>query len=104
LRVVGALESKRLNSRYRKARHATNVLSFRYRARPLAGDVVLCHPVIASEAKAQGKQLAAHYAHLVVHGVLHLRGYDHQRKSDAVRMERTEIRLLHRLGFADPYA
>jgi probable rRNA maturation factor len=103
LRVVGAAESKRLNSRYRKARHATNVLSFQYRARPLAGDIVLCHPVIAREAKAQGKQLAAHYAHLVVHGVLHLRGHDHQRESDAVRMERTEIRLLRRLGFADPY-
>ena len=104
LRVVGSAESKNLNSRYRKKKHATNVLSFQYRARPLAGDVVLCHPVIAREAKAQGKTLTAHYAHLVVHGVLHLRGHDHLRKNDAVRMERTEIRLLRRLGFADPYA
>jgi probable rRNA maturation factor len=104
LRVVGSAESKRLNFRYRKKNRATNVLSFLYRARPLAGDVVLCHPVIASEAKAQGKTLAAHYAHLVVHGVLHLRGHDHLRKNDAARMERTEIRLLLRLGLANPYA
>ena len=104
MRVVGSAESRRLNARYRKISHATNVLSFLYRARPLAGDVVLCHPVIAREAKAQGKNLAAHYAHLVVHGVLHLRGHDHLRNSDAVRMERTEARLLRRLGFADPYA
>ena len=102
--MVGAAESRRLNFRYRNADHATNVLSFQYRARPLAGDVVLCHAVIARQAKAQGKELAAHYAHLVVHGVLHLRGHDHQRKSDAARMERTEIRLLRRLGFTDPYA
>ena len=69
-----------------------------------AGDIVLCHPVIAREARAQGKSLAAHYAHLVVHGVLHLRGHDHVRKRDAARMERAEIRILARLGFADPYA
>ena len=80
------------------------MLSFQYRASPLAGDVVLCHPVIAREATAQGKTLAAHYAHLVVHGVLHLRGHDHLRKNDAARMERTEIRLLLRLGFANPYS
>ncbi|MSQ88471.1 MAG: rRNA maturation RNase YbeY [Betaproteobacteria bacterium] len=104
LRVVGAAESKRLNSRYRRKERATNVLSFQYQSRPLAGDVVLCHAVIAKEAKAQGKTLAAHYAHLVVHGVLHLRGHQHQRKNDAARMEKTEIRLLRRLGFADPYA
>lgn len=104
LRVVGSAESRRLNSQYRRKERATNVLSFPYQSRPLAGDVVLCHPVIAKEAKAQGKTLAAHYAHLVVHGVLHLRGHDHLRKNDAARMERTEIRLLRRLGFADPYA
>ena len=68
-----------------------------------SGDVVLCHPVIAREARAQGKTLAAHYAHLVVHGILHLRGYDHEKKQDAERMARREIRLLRRLGFADPY-
>ncbi len=104
LRVVGSAESRRLNLRYRKKKRATNVLSFPYRSRPLEGDVVLCHPVIAAEARAQGKTLAAHYAHLVVHGVLHLRGHDHLRKAHAARMEQTEIRLLRRLGFADPYA
>ena len=104
LRIVGSAESKRLNSRYRGRRRATNVLSFNYQARPLRGDLVLCHPVIASEARSQGKTLAAHYAHLVVHGMLHLRGYDHVRAGDTARMERAEIRILGRLGFTDPYA
>ncbi|MEO8144315.1 MAG: rRNA maturation RNase YbeY [Betaproteobacteria bacterium] len=102
LRVVGALESRRLNKSYRSKERPTNVLSFPYGGG--SGDVVLCHPVIRKEAKEQGKSLAAHYAHLVVHGILHLCGHDHLRKSDAERMERTEIRLLRRLGFADPYA
>jgi len=101
LRIVGAREGRRLNYLYRKKNKATNVLSFPY-ARG-SGDVVLCHPVIAREARAQGKSIAAHYAHLVVHGVLHLRGYDHEKKRDAERMERREIRILRRLGFADPY-
>ena len=101
LRVVGVAEGRLLNRSFRKGNDATNVLSFSYGRRH--GDVVLCHPVIAKEAKTQGKTLAAHYAHLVVHGVLHLRGHDHLRKSDAARMEKIEIRLLRRLGFADPY-
>jgi len=101
LRVVGAAEAKRLNAEYRGKARATNVLSFGYDRRH--GDLVLCHPVIRSEAKAQRKRLAAHYAHLVVHGVLHLRGHDHLRRRDAERMERAEIRILRRLGFADPY-
>ncbi len=104
LRIVGAAESKRLNLRYRRMRQLTNVLSFRYQRRPLRGDLVLCHPVIAREARAQGKTLGAHYAHLVVHGMLHLRGFDHARAADAARMERAERRLLRRFGFADPYA
>jgi len=102
LRVVGASEAKRLNAEYRSKAHATNVLSFPYGSG--SGDIVLCHPVIAREARAQGKSLRAHYAHLVVHGVLHLRGHDHVRKREAARMERAEIRVLRRLGFADPYA
>ena len=102
LRVVGAAEGKRLNRTFRKKSYPTNVLSFPYGGGN--GDVVLCHPVIAREARAQGKSLRAHYAHLVVHGVLHLRGHDHLRKRDAARMERTEIRMLRRLGFDDPYA
>ena len=101
LRVVGALESRRLNKSYRSKERPTNVLSFPYGGG--SGDVVLCHPVIRKEAKEQGKSLAAHYAHLVVHGILHLRGHDHLRKSDAARMERMEIRILRRLGFDDPY-
>jgi probable rRNA maturation factor len=98
LRIVGAREGRQINKRYRRIDRATNVLSFD------TGDIVLCHPVIAREARDQGKTIAAHYAHLVVHGVLHLRGYDHKNKSEAARMARAERRLLARLGFADPYA
>ena len=101
LRIVGEREGRRLNAAFRKGRKATNVLSFPYGGG--AGDVVLCHPVIAREARAQGKTLAAHYAHLVVHGVLHLRGYTHERARQARRMERAEIRALRRFGIADPY-
>jgi probable rRNA maturation factor len=102
LRIVYAAEGKRLNGRFRKKNYATNVLSFPYGDGN--GDIVLCHPVIAKEAREQGKTLRAHYAHLVVHGVLHLRGHDHLRKADARRTERREIAILRRLGFADPYA
>jgi probable rRNA maturation factor len=97
LRIVGAREGRALNRAFRKRDYATNVLSFH------SGDVVLCHPVIRREARAQGKTLAAHYAHLVVHGVLHLRGYQHEKKRDAARMEAREIRLLRRAGFRNPY-
>jgi probable rRNA maturation factor len=102
LRVTGSAEARKLNGKFRGKDYATNVLSFPYANG--SGDVVLCHPVIAKEARAQGKSLAAHYAHLVVHGILHLRGHDHLRKNDAARMERLEIRVLRRLGFGDPYA
>ena len=102
LRIVGAAEARRLNRAYRGRDYATNVLSFPYGGG--RGDVVLCHPVITREARAQGKDVAAHYAHLVVHGVLHLRGYDHETKAEARRMERAEIRCLRRLGLRNPYA
>ena len=102
LRIVGEREGRELNRTFRKIDHATNVLSFAYDNR--GGDVVLCHPVIRREARAQGKSLAAHYAHLVVHGVLHLRGYEHEKKRDAARMEAREIRLLRRIGIRNPYA
>jgi probable rRNA maturation factor len=102
LRVVGAAEGRRLNRSFRNRNYATNVLSFSYGRRH--GDIVLCHPVISGEAKEQRKSLAAHYAHLVVHGILHLRGQRHARKSDAARMEHMEIRILRRLGFSDPYS
>jgi probable rRNA maturation factor len=102
LRIVGAREARGLNRTYRNKDHATNVLTFRYGER--GGDIVLCHPVIRREARAQGKSLSAHYAHLVVHGCLHLRGYDHEKKRDAARMEAREIRTLRRGGIRDPYA
>jgi probable rRNA maturation factor len=102
VRIVNVRESQRLNFAYRKRNKPTNVLSFPYGQG--RGDIVLCHPVIAREARAQGKSIAAHYAHLVVHGILHLRGYDHEKKRDAARMEAREVRLLRRLGFPDPYA
>jgi probable rRNA maturation factor len=98
LRIVGEREGRRLNRTFRKKNRATNVLSFD------SGDVVLCHPVIEREARAQGKTLGAHYAHLVVHGCLHLRGYDHEKKQDAARMEAREIRILKRGGLRNPYA
>jgi probable rRNA maturation factor len=101
LRIVGRAEGRNLNKNFRKKNYATNVLSFPYGQG--GGDVVLCHPVIAREAREQRKTLRAHYAHLVVHGVLHLRGHDHVHKKDAARMERAEIRVLRRLGFGDPY-
>jgi len=102
LRIVGVSEARKLNRKYRAKDYATNVLSFRYSDG--SGDIVLCHSVIRKESKQQRKSLRAHYAHLVVHGVLHLRGHDHLRGTDAARMERAEIRILRRLGFADPYA
>jgi probable rRNA maturation factor len=81
------------------------VLTFPYSdaGQDLAGDIVLCAPVIAREARSQGKTVRAHYAHLLVHGLLHLRGYDHLRRSDAAVMEALETRILRQLGFADPY-
>jgi probable rRNA maturation factor len=113
LRIVGQAEGGRLNAAFRRKLHATNVLSFGYQGQEpvhgapkpgvLHGDIVLCAPVIAREAREQGKTLAAHYAHLTVHGMLHLQGYDHQRDADANRMERLETAILLRLGYADPY-
>ena len=109
VRVVGSAESRRLNARYRGKDRPTNVLSFppaplpdRAPGRPL-GDLVICAQVVRSEAREQRKPLEAHWAHLVVHGALHLIGYDHEREADAKRMERREIAVLRRLGFANPY-
>jgi probable rRNA maturation factor len=105
VRIVGAAEGRRLNLRYRGEDHATNVLSFPYALsrRLVQGDIVLCAPVIAREARDQKKTLDAHYAHLTVHAVLHLQGYDHARRREAGRMERLEKRLLTKLGYPDPY-
>jgi probable rRNA maturation factor len=111
LRVVGTTESRRLNAHYRGKDAPTNVLSFpaqplpatrKGATRPL-GDLVICARVLRREARVQGKSLRAHWAHLVVHGALHLIGYDHERARDARRMERREISVLRSLGFANPY-
>jgi probable rRNA maturation factor len=104
LRFVAEAEGRRLNREYRGRDYATNVLTFVYGARPLAGDVVLCAPVVAREAAQQGKSVRDHYAHLVVHGLLHLQGMDHENGAEARAMERKERRLLAALGIADPYA
>jgi probable rRNA maturation factor len=108
LRVVAAPEGRRLNREYRHKDYATNVLSFPAElpagvALPLLGDIVLCAPVIAREAREQGKARMDHYAHLTVHGVLHLLGHDHQRPAQARRMERLEVQLLEQIGIPDPY-
>lgn len=105
IRIVGTAEARRLNRAYRHRDYATNVLSFSYESSRtfLRGDIVLCAPVVRSEARAQGKTLEAHFAHLIVHGALHLRGYDHEKPRAAVRMETLEKRLLAKLGYPDPY-
>ena len=115
LRYVGSAEGRRLNCDFRERDYPTNVLTFVYdtaplrlapaRSRtPLAGDIVLCMPVVRREARANRISLRAHLAHLSVHGTLHLMGYDHQLAKDARVMEALEIKLLHSLGYADPYA
>ena len=106
LRIVDAEEGRTLNARYRgKQRdYATNVLSFSYTLPPgLSGDLVLCAPVVIAEALEQGKSAEAHFAHLVVHGMLHLQGYDHQTDVDTELMEAKEREILARFGIADPY-
>ena len=109
--TVGEAESAQLNGRFRGQDKPTNVLSFAAAQLPVAalgvppllGDLVICPRVLAAEARAQEKTLRAHWAHLVVHGALHLAGYDHVRAAEARRMERREIAVLRRLGFANPY-
>lgn len=104
LRIVDELEGRALNLGYRHKDYATNVLTFVYDDKePLYGDIVICAPVVAREAKEQGKELLAHYAHLTLHAVLHLQGYDHERKRDAVRMEARETALMLKLRYPAPY-
>jgi len=104
LRYVPESEGRRLNREFRGRDYATNVLTFIYSSRPLAGDIVICAPIVAREAKAQGKEVEAHHAHLLVHGLLHLQGLDHGQDREAARMEKRERLILHELGFGDPYA
>lgn len=109
IRVVNESEMAELNSRYRHKEGPTNVLSFPFESPPgvnsaILGDIVICAPVVRREAGEQGKALAAHWAHMVVHGVMHLRGYDHENEADAERMEAAETEILTGLGFPAPYA
>jgi len=103
IRFVGATEGRALNATYRGKDVATNVLAFVY-DEVSGGDIVLCAPVLRREARQQGKTLDAHCAHLVVHGMLHLQGYDHHHAAEATRMEARERAILAGLGIADPYA
>ena len=105
VRFVDAIEGRAINAEFRGKDYATNVLTFVYDdENPRAGDVVLCAPVVRREAAAQGKPLADHHAHLVVHGMLHLQGFDHERTADALVMEARETAILATLGLPDPYA
>ena len=104
LRVVDETEGRQLNHDYRGKDYATNVLTFPLAEEPLLmGDIVLCAPVVAREAEAQQKSLFAHYAHLTVHGVLHLQGYDHETDAEAEVMETLETEIITRMGYDDPY-
>lgn len=109
VRIVDAAEGQQLNRDFRGKDYATNVLSFPAELPegvklPLLGDLVICAPVVAREAAEQGKPVAAHYAHLTVHGVLHLLGWDHEHDKDAEAMEQLEREVLAELGLPDPYA
>ena len=108
IRIVDEAEGRALNARYRRQRHPTNVLSFRAELPreldiPFIGDIVVCAPVVEREAREQGKPPRAHWAHMLVHGTLHLLGFDHQRPREARRMEATERAILATLNIPDPY-
>ena len=104
VRIVGANEGRALNREFRGKDYTTNVLTFDYARVPvITADLVLCAPVVAQEAADEGKPLASHYAHLLVHGTLHAQGYDHETDAEAQRMEARETELLLALGLADPY-
>lgn len=108
VRVVDEAEITALNHEFRGKDYPTNVLSFPYEAMPgvesaLLGDIVICAPVVAREAIEQGKPVESHWAHMVIHGALHLLGHDHHDAAEADRMEQLETRLLEQLGFSDPY-
>jgi probable rRNA maturation factor len=106
IRIVDEDESQILNQAYRKREGPTNVLSFSYtsdRSNRLEGDIVICAPLVSKEAKEQGKSSLAHFTHLTVHGILHLRGYDHVKEEDAKVMMEQEVIILSRFGISNPY-
>lgn len=108
VRIVDAAESQQLNADYRGKDYATNVLSFPFQCPPgieltLLGDLIICAPVVAREAAEQQKSLHAHWAHMVVHGSLHLLGFDHINDDDAEQMEAEEVTILQQLGITNPY-
>ena len=108
VRIVGRAGSRKLNARYRHKDKPTNVLSFAGAGespdgRYFLGELVICAPVVAQEAKVQDKTLKAHWAHMTIHGVLHLRGFDHEGTREAVKMASREVQILDQLGFSDPY-
>ena len=108
VRIVDEDEGKALNETYRGVSGPTNVLSFPFDEKtpeplPLIGDIVVCAPVVVREAKQQNKALNAHWAHMIIHGVLHLLGYDHQNDSEAAIMEALETEIMQKLGFPPPY-
>lgn len=108
IRIVDELESAELNQTYRRKMGPTNILSFPFEPPPgiklpILGDLVICAPIVAKEAAEQNKTLPAHWAHMVIHGVLHLLGYDHVKEAEALIMENLEIKLLDSLGFTNPY-
>jgi probable rRNA maturation factor len=108
VRIVDEAESAALNDRYRGKPEPTNVLSFPFEsppglALPHLGDLVICAPVVEREAREQGKSSEAHWAHMLVHGLLHLRGYDHQNEAEAETMEALESAILGQLGYPNPY-
>ncbi len=109
VRIVDESEIIELNQRFRKRAEPTNVLSFPFEDPPgtqtdVLGDVVVCAPIVSSQAQTEGKPLSAHWAHMIVHGIMHLRGYDHESPEEANAMEHMETRILEGLGFPDPYA
>ena len=104
IRIVDEPEGQDLNEKFREKKAATNVLTFFYDdILPLTGDIVLCAAIIEKEAQQQHKSLLAHYAHLTVHGVLHLQGFDHENDKDAATMEKIETNIVTGLGYNDPY-
>jgi len=108
IRVVGAARSRTLNARYRRKDRPTNVLSFAGPGafpdgRCFLGELIICAPVVAREARAQGKSAEAHWAHMTVHGILHLLGFDHELGAEARKMTAKEVQILDQLGFSDPY-